>query len=791
MSDPRPALFDLTYRLRPVSPRAHLFAVEIDIAHPPAERLMLSMPAWIPGSYMIRDFARNLLAVTARTAQGQPLTLDKLDKQTWICDGVTGAVTIAYRVFAWELSVRAAHLDTTHAYFNGASLLARVHGLEDRPCRIELLPPEDTGCSGWRVATSLRPLDAEPLGFGSYQADDYEDLIDHPVEMGAFGLLSFAVRGVPHRVAITGRHRLDEARLIQDLTRICAQQAALFGELPIDRYLFLLTVVGDGYGGLEHRFSSSLICPRDDLPMPGDDKLSEGYKRLLGLFSHEYFHLWQVKRIRPQAFRDGGLEREVHTRQLWAFEGITAYYDELVLARSGCLDHKTYFGLLAATITRVMRTPGRHVQTLAEASFDAWTKFYKADENAPNALVSYYAKGALVALALDLTIRRETGGAHSLDEVMRELWRRHGRTGKGVPERGVEAVASAVSGLDLTGFFAQALDSTEDLDLAALLATVGVEMRLRPNQGPKDLGGCVDRFETIVPMPALDVRLRPGGPDAVIQNVIAGGAGECAGLAPGDLLLAVDGLRATADNLERLVARAAGQPEGVSLHLFRRDELMTLTASPRPATLDTCELMPLDPVSEPGRSGPRRLACQRGVSPSWSVISHSSGCSPTVAFIPARFLPASWESAASRSGKRCASPPNITGWHLNPCAVAATGCPRPWNSWMPSVSRRHCRPLDAPLWSVWTSMTRSIPPMPRLCARRPWARHPEPPAWPSARPPVTDGEAGSGCRRLEPISICPCSGGLPWRRRHWVERVWRPVPWWRMRCAPSGPRNWP
>jgi predicted metalloprotease with PDZ domain len=598
MSDPKPVSCGLTYRIRPDAPRAHLLSVEIAIARPPANRLLLSMPAWIPGSYMIRDFARNILSITAKSADDQPLALDKLDKQTWLCAGVTGAVTIAYQVFAWELSVRAAHLDTTHAYFNGASLLLRVHDLENHPCQVELTPPDDADCRGWQVATSLHPLDVGPLGFGTYQADDYADLIDHPVEMGIFRMLSFTVRGVPHRMAITGRHRLDESRFVQDLTRVCDQHAALFGELPIDRYLFLLTLVADGYGGLEHCFSTSLICARDDLPAPGDDQPSDGYQRLLGLCSHEYFHLWQVKRIRPQAFMDGGLEREVHTRQLWAFEGITAYYDDLALVRSGCLDHKTYLGLLAATLTRVMRSPGRQVQTLAEASFDAWTKFYKPDENAPNALVSYYTKGALVALALDLTIRRETDGSRSLDDVMRALWQGYGRTGIGVPERGVEAVASAVSGLNLDGFFAQALDSTEEIDLIALLATVGVEMHLRPNRGPKDSGGGVDRFETLTSTPTLDVRLRPGGPEAVIQNVISGGAGERAGLAPGDLLVAVDGLRVNADNLERLIARAGWQPGGVRLHLFRRDELMALTANPQPATPDTCELMLMEPVSD-------------------------------------------------------------------------------------------------------------------------------------------------------------------------------------------------
>jgi predicted metalloprotease with PDZ domain len=406
-------------------------------------------------------------------------------------------------------------------------------------------------------------------------------------------------------MAITGRHRADEARLRQDLARVCEQHAALFGELPVDRYLFLTTVVGEGYGGLEHRFSSSLLCSRDDLPKPGEQAPSEAYRRLLGLCSHEYFHLWHVKRIRPQALLEGGLDTEVHTRLLWAFEGITSYYDELALVRAGVIDGSAYLQLLAETITRVLRTPGRLVQTLAESSFDAWTKFYKQDENAPNAIVSYYGKGALVALALDFTIRRDTQGARSLDDLMRALWVRHGRTGLGVSERGVERLAAEVTGLDLDDFFEQALDSTEDLDLRGLLLTVGVEMHLRPAKGPKDLGGWVERFDADPKVQgetlSLAVRLRPGGPEAVIQHVLSGGAGERAGLAPGDTVVAVDGLRATAENFERLVAQSADASEGqvggdLRLHVFRRDELLELRARPLPAAADTCELRWAAPV---------------------------------------------------------------------------------------------------------------------------------------------------------------------------------------------------
>lgn len=597
--------FDLWYRVRPAHPQAHLFAVELSIGQVPAGPLRLVMPAWCPGSYLIRDFARNLIRISAADEQGRSLALTKRDKQTWeLCppEGGAGTLTVHYQVFAWDQSVRAAYLDMNRAFFNGPSLLLQVRGCENRPVRIDLLPPDGEGYRDWRVATSLRPLTAEPFAFGAYQAHDYADLIDHPVEMGCFAAAGFAVGGVPHGAVISGRHACDLERLCRDLECICAQHGALFGELPVDRYLFMATAVAEGYGGLEHRYSTSLLCARDDLPRRGEAAPTEGYRRFLGLCSHEYFHLWHVTRIRPACFVDADLTTEVHTRLLWVFEGITSYYDELALVRAGCIDVPAYLHLVAQTITRVMRTPGRLVQTLAESSFDAWIKLYKPDENAPNAVVSYYAKGALTALALDLSLRQGTDDRVSLDDVMRALWVRYGRTGVGVPERALESLAAEVSGLDLTDFFEQALDSTRDLDLAPLLARVGIAMRLRPAGAPNDLGGQVERFGPVRAQPTLAVRLRTGGPEAVIQHVLSGGAGERAGLAPGDLVVAVDGLRATAENLERLIAASQGThddaPVPVRLHCFRRDELLELVVHPRPAVADTCELRLIEAVPE-------------------------------------------------------------------------------------------------------------------------------------------------------------------------------------------------
>jgi len=586
----------LVYRVRPENPEAHLFSVELEISDPPRGEIVLSMPAWIPGSYMIRDFARNVVSICAADSAG-PISLAKCDKQSWCLNAAANSVTLSYRVYAWELTVRAAHLDTTHAYFNGPSLFLQVRGWDDAPCRVELAPPEGEGYAHWRVATSFAPVDVGTCGFGTYRADDYDDLIDHPVEMGAFTSIPFNVLGVEHRMIITGRHRTDEARLKRDLVRICETHASLFGTLPVDRYLFLATAVGDGYGGLEHRFSTSLLCSRDDLPRPGDSAVTPGYRRFLGLCSHEYFHLWNVKRIRPKVFMDKGLDREVHTRLLWAFEGITSYYDELALVRSGCIDEKSYLELLAETVTRVMRNPGRHVQTVAESSFDAWTKFYKQDENAPNAIVSYYGKGALIALALDLTIRTETGGAKSLDDVARALWERHGKLRIGVRERGVEDLAKDVTGLDLDGFFETALDSTEDLDLVGLLETMGIGLRLRPSTGANDLGGVAGEVKGEAVRLDLGIRLEPGAAEPVIGVVLTDSPAQQAGLAPGDILVALDGIRIRSEKLDAMVAAV---PEGgvVVIHAFRRDELMQVRVRPRPAPADTCELRILSKGSD-------------------------------------------------------------------------------------------------------------------------------------------------------------------------------------------------
>jgi len=493
-------------------------------------------------------------------------------------------------VYAWDPSVRGAHLDTRHGFFNGACVFLRVTGSESVPCDLEILRPRGTRYRSWRVATAMPRRGALPYGFGTYAAANYEDLIDHPVEMGDFTLAGFRACGVPHDIVISGRHRADLPRLRRDLKRLCEHHIRFFGEpAPMKRYMFLITALGEGYGGLEHRASTALLCSRDDLPRRGETRVSERYRKLLGLASHEYFHTWNVKRIKPAAFAPYDLDRENYTSLLWVLEGITSYYDDLALVRCGLIGTKDYLELLGRSITAHLRTPGRAKQSLSEASFDAWIKYYRQDENSPNAAVSYYLKGSLVALCLDLLIRGKTRNRKSLDDLMRALWRRHGRTGLGMDEGGVERLAEEVSGLDLRRYFEDWLRSTRELPLAALLSTHGVKLQLRTAESAEDKGGAPARSKDVAGLAMLGVRARGEGEDAVITHVLDGSAAQEAGIAAGDVVVAVEDLRPGRAGLDAALAGRRGG-DRVSLHAFRGDQLLRFEVRLKRVPVDTCVL---------------------------------------------------------------------------------------------------------------------------------------------------------------------------------------------------------
>ncbi|WP_338770525.1 M61 family metallopeptidase [Massilia sp. METH4] len=563
----------VAYTIVPKDLAAHLFQVTLTVQQPAAEGQVLALPAWIPGSYMIREFARNIVQIRAES-NGAPVPLTKLDKHSWRAPAVEGPLVVQYDVYAWDLSVRAAHLDQTHGFFNGTSVFLRVAGQEDVPHVVDIQRPAEEAARTWRVATALPELKAKRYGFGTYVAADYDELIDSPVEMGDFALATFTAHGVPHDVVITGRvPNLDLVRLCTDLKAICETQIAFFEpktkRSPMDRYVFMTLAVGDGYGGLEHRASTALICARADLPTTASQgkERSEGYIRFLGLCSHEYFHTWNVKRIKPAVFAPYDLQVENYTPLLWLFEGFTSYYDDLFLVRSGMIDEATYFKMLGKTVGSVLRGAGRTKQSVADSSFDAWSKYYRQDENAPNAIVSYYAKGSLVGLGLDLTIRAKTGGKRSLDDIMLALWQRYGRDfypagRRGVTPADVEALFDEISGMRLKSYFEKYIRGTEDVPLAKLLAPFGVKYT-DERKGAK---------------PSLDANIGREGTDAKLSAVHEGGAAHRAGLSAGDLLVAIDGLRVTGNpsNLEALLARYR-VGDTVQVHAFRRDELMAFT----------------------------------------------------------------------------------------------------------------------------------------------------------------------------------------------------------------------
>ena len=577
----------IRYEISLFSPEAHLFQVKMHLAEPDHVAQTFYLPAWIRGSYMIRDFSRHIIRLSAEQA-GNNVEIIKTDKQTWQLAPCAGPVTLTYIVYGWDLSVRGAHLDTTHAYFNGPCVFLAATGREPQPCSVQVIAPSHKNFERWTVATSMVPKEIDNRGYGVYTVSDYETLMDHPVEISEMAGAEFSVNGISHRFMVSGRHSADLSRLTQDMAKICGVHAELFSELPVDHYLFLLWVVGEGYGGLEHRDSTSLMCSRDDLPHSQMTDITEGYRRLLGLCSHEYFHLWNVKRIMPAVFQGASTQYEVYTRQLWVFEGVTSYYDDLAMLRSGVIDKQSYFQLLAETITRVMRGTGRKKQTLEESSFDAWTKFYKQDENSPNAIVSYYAKGALLALALDLHIRINTQNAKSLDTIMRHVWQHYGKTGQGLDEGEFERIAAEVSGLDLRAFFDLGARSTQDLPLIELLREMGVEMTLMPARTSADKGWVTkEPPQAVTAKPVLGAAIAMENLQLKLTQVFDDGAAQLAGLSAGDIIIAINGLRVTDKQLEQRVANCP-VGESIKVHAFRRDELMEFEVVPKPAPADTC-----------------------------------------------------------------------------------------------------------------------------------------------------------------------------------------------------------
>jgi len=578
----QPVLPPLAYQVSLRDCHAHLFAVHLRIAHP-AENQIVSLPVWIPGSYLVREFAKHLQHLQARQA-GASVAIEQQDKCSWrIRCAADQPLELEYEVYAFDSSVRTAWLDSQRGFFNGTSLCLRVHGQEDQPHRLML--PKEGAPAGWQVATALPAQKINAQGFGSYLAANYDELVDSPVEMGSFWRGSFTAGGIEHQFVVAGAPAsFDGARLLADTQAICEAEINFWHGKPArspnrpahEHYLFMLNAVDNGYGGLEHHHSTALICKRADLPRLGQSPTrgpADGYTTLLGLISHEYFHTWNVKRLRPAEFARYDYNQENYTELLWFFEGFTSYYDDLLLRRAGLIDDAAYLSLLGKTINQVLQTPGRQVQTVAQASFDAWVKYYRQDENSSNATVSYYTKGSLVALCLDLHLRQNS--ASSLDAVMRALWQR--TRGGPMTENDLLAVLADLSGQPMQNLLTQWVHSTTELPLQPLLTQQGVAYT-------EESAALADQ---------LGLRVTETG-GVRVKSVLRGSAAEQAGFAAGDEWL---GVAATANQpvtgwrLNKLdeLPLYLGTAATFDALVARDQRLLTLHVT-RPASVNTVQL---------------------------------------------------------------------------------------------------------------------------------------------------------------------------------------------------------
>ena len=590
---------DIHYRVEAWDTHAHYFDLTLTIPAPAALQVV-SLPAWIPGSYLLREFARHLSGLTA--AQGsRAVAVQQQDKATWTiaCSG-RAALLLRYRIYAFDNSVRAAFLDAQRGFFNASSLCLRVHGREEDSHSLTLARL----AAGWQVATSM-----PALGEGHYAAANYDELVDHPFELGRFWQGSFTAGGVEHQVVVSGALPVfDGARLLVDAQRICEAQIAFwhgppakrrgpdFG-LPFKSYIFFLNTVDEGYGGLEHRASTALIAPRRDLPRRDSPELSDGYVRLLGLFSHEYFHSWNVKRLKPANFAALDYSRENYTELLWCFEGFTSYYDDLMLVRCGLIDETRYLRMLAVTVTGVLATPGRKVQSLAQASFDAWVKYYRPDENTPNSTISYYGKGSLLALALDLSLRTtsKTSAPCSLDELMRGLWQRF--DGGPVAQADIFALLAELGGPDLALEASQWVHGTADLPLPRLLEQLGVHWQ----HGQATLAQRLGLRVSETPLTGV-----------LIKQVLAGSLAMDAGLCAGDELLACNDWRVR--RLDDALLTLAPEQNELRWLVSRDQRLLNFTVVLPPAAPSLLLLLAGGPTGAPTLLAPADKAPARLVS---------------------------------------------------------------------------------------------------------------------------------------------------------------------------------
>jgi predicted metalloprotease with PDZ domain len=537
----------IRYRVSFDEAPAHYLDVTMEVPTGGAAEIDLMMAVWTPGSYLVREFSRHVEGLTATGPAGEALAVRKSRKNRWrVSTGGADPLRVHYKLYAAELTVRTSWVSDDLAILNGAPTFITVAGALDRPHEVSLVLPDH-----WRdVVTALPP---HPDGaLHRFLAPDYDTLVDSPIVIGAATVERFAVDGVPHRLAFLGdTGAWDAPRAASDVRRLVEAQRDLWRGLPYRSYLFIVVLMDGARGGLEH-LDSTLI-----LSSPWAMRRRSDYLSWLGLVSHELFHAWNVKRLRPAELGPFDYENEVYTESLWVAEGLTSYYDDLLLVRAGLMKQDEYLALLSDQIRGSETRPGRLVQPLAQSSFDAWIKYYRPDENSANSSVNYYGKGAVVGFLLDAAIRGATEGRRSLDDVMRLAYQRYAGERGYTPEE-IRGVLAEIAGRPLDALWRAAVEEAGPLDLEPALDHFGLRFKAAPGGGDEPAG-------------YLGVETRDHGGRLRVSRVVRGGPGFSAGLQADDEIIAIDDRRVSAGGLEaRLVRHRPGERVEILLSRWER-----------------------------------------------------------------------------------------------------------------------------------------------------------------------------------------------------------------------------
>lgn len=531
----------ISYTVSMSKPATHLLEVEIRLTSAAMpDKTELKMPVWTPGSYLIREYARHVESFSAADANGKTLTWDKINKNTWQIDskGVS-EIVVKYNVYANELTVRTNELNADHAFFNNAALLMFPKDNLKTASTVKVVP-----FGGWKIATGLPKVEGQA---NTFRAENFDVLYDSPFEVGTFEEISFNVQNKQHRFIIEGGGNYNLEKIAQDTTKIVEQAYKIFGELPYKDYLFILNTRGGG--GLEHLNSTALQFNRFGF--------TTRYKGFLSLVAHEYFHLWNVKRIKPDALGPFDYENENYTRLLWVAEGGTAYYESVLVQRAGIVSAEEFLAAKAAQFQALQNRPGRFETSLEDASFDAWIKYYRADENAVNNQISYYDKGEIVNFLLDVEIRKASNGAKSLDDVLRYLYTDFYKKDKNYTPEDYQRTAETMAGKSLNDFFEKYVRGTAEIDYNSVLNGIGLELSTGETANQKSY---------------LGATLRQDGDKLTVTAVPKQTPAYEQGLNVSDQIVAVDGTRATQTFLTSYLSEKRPNDK-IKLSVFRFDEL--------------------------------------------------------------------------------------------------------------------------------------------------------------------------------------------------------------------------